>query len=66
MNETITLEVTKDQKEILMRGLRFVRSQILLDINDLPDNESDEKRRADARRVAELTEHLNRAPVMAH
>ena len=66
MNETITLEVTKDQKEILMRGLRFVRSQILLDINDLPDNESDEKRRADARRVAELTERLNRAPVMAH
>ena len=66
MNETITLEVTKDQKEILLRGLRFIRSSIMLDINDLPTSESIDERREKARNIAELTEHLSRAKVMAH
>lgn len=66
MNETITLELTKDQKEILLRGLRFVRSSIMLDINDLPTNESEDERRSNLRQVTELAEHVNRAAVMAH
>jgi hypothetical protein len=66
MSETINLELTKDQKEILLRGLRFVRSSIMLDINDNPTNESEEERRANLRQVTELTEHVNRAPAMAH
>lgn len=66
MSETITLELTKDQKEILLRGLRFVRSATMLDINDNPTNESEEERRAELRRVTELTDHVSRAPVMAH
>lgn len=66
MNETINLELTKDQKEILLKGLRFVRSSIMLDINDQPTNESEEERRAELRKVTELTEHVNRAPAMAH
>jgi hypothetical protein len=66
MNETITLELTKDQKEILLRGLRYVRSSIMLDINDLPTVESDEQRNAGLRQVMELTEQVNRATVMAH
>lgn len=66
MSESITLELTKDQKEILLKGLRFVRSSIMLDINDLPTNESEDERRANLRQVTELTEHVNRAPVMAH
>lgn len=66
MNETITLELTKDQKEILLRGLRFVRSSIMLDINDNPTNESEEERRANLRQVTELAEHVTRAPAMAH
>jgi hypothetical protein len=66
MNETITLELTKDQKEILLRGLRYVRSSIMLDINDLPTVESDEQRSAGLRQVMELTEQVNRATVMAH
>lgn len=66
MNETITLELTKDQKEILLRGLRFVRSATMLDINDNPTNESEEERRAELRKVTELTEHVTRAPAMAH
>ena len=66
MNETITLELTKDQKDILLRGLRFVRSSIMLDINDLPTNESEDERRSNLRQVTELAEHVNRAAVMAH
>ncbi|MFM9959893.1 MAG: hypothetical protein ACKV2Q_01565 [Planctomycetaceae bacterium] len=66
MSETITLELTKDQKEILMRGLRFVRSSIMLDINDLPTDESEGERRAKLRQVTDLAEHVSRAPVMAH
>lgn len=66
MNETITLELTKDQKEILLRGLRFVRSSIMLDINDLPTNESETERGANLRQVTELTEHVSRSAVMAH
>ena len=66
MNENITLELTKEQKEIVLRGLRFVRSSIMLDINDLPTAESQAGRKADLRGVTELTEHINRAPAMAH
>ena len=66
MNETITLELTKDQKEILLRGLRYVRSSIMLDINDLPTSESEDERRSNLRQVTELAEHVNRAAVMAH
>ena len=66
MNETITLELTKNQKEILLKGLRFVRSSIMLDINDLPTNESEDERRSNLRQVTELAEHVNRAAVMAH
>ena len=66
MNETITLELTKDQKDILLKGLRFVRSSIMLDINDLPTNESEDERRANLRQVTALAEHVHRAAVMAH
>ncbi|MBM3969847.1 MAG: hypothetical protein FJ302_08290 [Planctomycetes bacterium] len=66
MSESITLELTKDQKEILLKGLRFVRSSIMLDINDQPTDASEEERRANLRQVTELAEHVNRAPVMAH
>ncbi len=66
MSETITLELTKENKEIIMRGLRFVRSQIMLDINDQPTAAAEEERRAKLRQVTELTEHLSRTPVMAH
>lgn len=66
MNETITLELTKDQKDLLLRGLRFVRSSIMLDINDLPTSESEDQRSAGLRQVTELTEQVNRAPVMSH
>lgn len=66
MTETITLEVTKEQKEILLRGLRFVRSSAMLNMNDLPTSESEEERRSEIRQVTELTEHLSRAPALAH
>jgi hypothetical protein len=66
MNETITLELTKDQKDLLLRGLRYVRSSIMLDIQDMPTAESEDQRAAGLRQVMELTEQVNRAPVMSH
>ncbi len=66
MSETITVEVTKDQKEILLRGLRLVRSAVLLDINDLPTAESEEQRQSELRRVTSLTEQISKAPVLVH
>jgi hypothetical protein len=66
MNETITLELTKDQKDLLLRGLRYVRSSIMLEIQDMPTAESEDQRTAGLRQVMELTEQVNRAPVMSH
>ena len=67
MNEMISLELTKEQRDVLLQGLRFVRSRIMLDINDLPTPESQDERQTDLRQVTELTEHLNRASsVFAH
>ena len=31
MNETIAVELTKEQRDLLLRGLRFVRSSVLLE-----------------------------------
>jgi hypothetical protein len=66
MNEMISLELTKEQRDVLLRGLRFVRSSIMLDINDFPTPESQDERQTDLRQVTELTDHLNRASVFAH
>ena len=66
MNEMISLELTKEQRDVLLRGLRYVRSSIMLDINDLPTPESQDERQTDLRQVTELAEHLNRASVFAH
>ncbi len=66
MNEMFSVELTKEQRDLVLQGLRFVRSSMMLDINDLPTSESLQERSSDCRRVNELTEHINRAQVLVH
>ena len=43
MSDQITVEVTKEQRDILLQGLRYVRSSIMLDFH-APDPEFDRER----------------------
>lgn len=49
MSELIHLELTARQRELLLRGLRYVRSSRMLEIREIPDTISEE-------RASELTE----------
>ena len=52
MNDMLHLELTDRQRELLLRGLRFVRSSRMLEIRDTPDTIAEERR-------TELTEIRN-------
>ena len=58
MSETLTVGLTKDQREMLLQGLRFMRSSVLLDLRD-PTPEADEDRRAQLQKIESLSEQLN-------
>ena len=49
MSDLIHLELTARQRELLLRGLRYVRSSRMLEIREIPDTIADE-------RASELTE----------
>ena len=49
MSDILHLELTERQRELLLRGLRFVRSSRMLEIRDVPDTIEEE-------RMTELTE----------
>ena len=49
MSELIHLELTARQRELLLRGLRYVRSSRMLEIREIPDTIAEE-------RASELTE----------
>ena len=49
MSELMHLELTDRQRELLLRGLRYVRSSRMLEIREVPDNSAEE-------RTNELTE----------
>ena len=52
MSELMHLELTDRQRELLLRGLRYVRSSRMLEIRDTPDNAAEE-------RTSELSEIRN-------
>lgn len=56
-------ELTRDQKEILLRGLRFVRSSVALDVCDHTD-EIEAARRSQYEEIGRLQELLEEAPVV--
>ena len=44
MNQVTQLELTERQRELLLRGLRYVRSSRMLEIRDVPDNIAEERK----------------------
>lgn len=43
MSDLIHLELTDRQRELLLRGLRYVRSSRMLEIRDVPDTVAEER-----------------------
>ncbi len=55
MSDSLTIQLTKQQRETLLRGLRFVRSSIMLDMHD---PESDAKMDEGLKDIASLVDVL--------
>ena len=58
MGETLTIGLTKDQRELLLQGLRFVRSSVLLELRDYT-SETDEDRRTQLQKIESLASQLS-------
>lgn len=58
MSDNVTVELTKEQREVLLRGLRFVRSSIMLDVHN-PTPESDTERTSQLQSISRLVNQLN-------
>ena len=57
MDETLTVELTKEQRNLLLRGLRFIRSSVLLDMRE-PCSQVDELRAEQLQEIGSLVEQL--------
>jgi hypothetical protein len=57
MSETLTVGLTNQQRELLLRGLRFVRSAVMLEVRE-PSAEVDADRAAQVREIGRLVEQL--------
>ena len=58
MSHMLHLELTDRQRELLLRGLRFVRSSRMLEIREIPDEISDE-RQSELSEIRHLVELLD-------
>jgi hypothetical protein len=57
MSETVSVGLTEEQREILIRGLRFVRSAVALEVYD-PTPQLEAERSAKLREIRQLAEYL--------
>jgi len=57
MSETLTVGLTNQQRDLLLRGLRFVRSAVALEIRE-PSPEVDADRVTQMREIGRLVEQL--------
>lgn len=57
MNDLLHLELTERQRELLLRGLRFVRSSRMLEIRDSSDI-TDDQRKDELGELRQLSEML--------
>jgi hypothetical protein len=57
MSETLTVGLTTQQRDLLLRGLRFVRSAVALEIRE-PSPEVDADRATQMREIGRLVEQL--------
>lgn len=59
MSDLMHLELTDRQRELLLRGLRFVRSSRMLEIRESSDI-SDDQRRVELGEIRQLAEMLGK------
>ena len=64
MNDLLHLELTTRQRELLLRGLRFVRSSRMLEIRDSSDL-TDDQRKDELGELRQLSEMLGQNTVKA-
>jgi hypothetical protein len=57
MSETVSVGLTEQQREILLRGLRFVRSAVALEVYDSTP-ETDAERTSKLREIRQLADYL--------
>jgi hypothetical protein len=57
MSETVSVGLTEEQREILVRGLHFVQSAVALEVYD-PTPQLEAERAARLREIRQLTEYL--------
>ena len=58
MSENVTVELTKRDRDFLLRGLRYVRSSLILDVHD-PDPEADADRVEQLQQIQLLVDQLS-------
>lgn len=58
MSETQNVELSERQREILLKGLRYVRSSRMLEFRESPDNAEDE-RKTELSEIRQLVEMLD-------
>lgn len=63
MSELLTFELNAEQRECLLRGLRYVRSSMMLNVED-PTPEYVEDRNKQLRKVSALADLLSGKPVV--
>ena len=64
MNQVTQLELTERQRELLLRGLRYVRSSRMLEIRDVPDNIAEERKTelSEIRHLVEMLDQKSEKP----
>ena len=58
MSETLNVELTEQQQELILKGLRYIRRSVLLDIRE-PSPEVEEDRRIQLQEITSLVDQLN-------
>ena len=58
MNEHLTVELTQHQKELVLEGLRYIRSSRRFEFRE-PSQPRDDRRETDLRTIAELMGQLD-------
>lgn len=57
MSETLTVGLTTQQRELLLRGLRFVRSAVMLEVRE-PSSDVDADRAIQVHEISRLVDQL--------
>jgi len=57
MNDTMSVELTDQQREILLKGLRYVRSSVMLEIHE-PSPERERQRAEKLEQINALVQQL--------